>query len=190
LAVVSGLHRAEEDAVVRDVLEGTAAAPGGTPYMAGFEMMAVSRLASPVEPIARLRRYWGGMLDRGATTFWEAYDPAQTGAAALAFYRRPCGKSLCHAWGAGPAAILPAETLGLRPTRDGWAEFTLDPRLGELSWVTATVPTPTGAIEVDVRDGQVAVRVPEGSSLLWRGESHPGPTTVKESLRQDPVEER
>lgn len=184
LAVVSGLHRPEDDAVVRNALAGTEAAPVGTPYMAGFEMMAASRLGSVEEPIARLRRYWGGMLDQGATTFWEAYDPAQRGAEALAFYGRPFGKSLCHAWGAGPAAILPAEILGLRPTRDGWSEFTLDPRPGELTWVTATVPTPGGRIEVDVRDGQFTVRVPGGSRLLWRGETHPGPATLHRSLEE------
>jgi len=182
LAVVSGLHRPADDAVVRELLAGSEAPPVGTPYMTGFEIMAASRLGAIDAPLARLRRYWGGMLDQGATTFWEAYDPSQGGEASLAFYRRPFGKSLCHAWGAGPAAILPAEILGVRPTKDGWSEFTVEPRPGPLSWVTATVPTPSGRIEIDVRDGRLTVGVPPGSRLRWRGETHVGPATLRRSL--------
>jgi len=95
---------------------------------------------------------------------------------------RALPKSLCHAWGAGPAAILPAEILGLRPTKDGWAEFTVEPRLGSLSWVTAAVPTPSGRIEIDVRDGQLTLSVPAGSRLRWRGQTHVGPTTIRRAV--------
>lgn len=182
LAVVSGLQRPADAGVIRELLHGTEAPPVGTPYMAGFELIALSRIGAIDEPVGRLRHYWGGMLDQGATTFWEAYDPSQTGEAALVFYGRPFGKSLCHAWGAGPAAILPAEILGLRPTEDGWAEFTVEPRLGPLSWIAATVPTPSGRIEVEVRDDQLTIGVPAGSRLRWRGETHAGPTTLSRSL--------
>jgi alpha-L-rhamnosidase len=132
------------------------------------------RWGPPGPPDAFLSR-WAN----GATTFWEAYDPTQSGEACRAFYRRPFGKSLCHAWGAGPAAIPPAEILGVRPTEDGWAELTVEPRPGPLAWVTATVPRPTGRIEIEVRGGQLTVVVPRGSRLRWRDETHGGPTTLR-----------
>ena len=40
--------------------------------------------------------YWGGMLKEGATSFWEKYNPEETGIRHLAMYGRPYGKSLCH----------------------------------------------------------------------------------------------
>ena len=55
----------------------------------------------------------------------------------------PFGRSRCHAWAAGPAAILPEAVLGLRPLDDGWSRFTVRPDLGDLEWAAAVVPAPS-----------------------------------------------
>lgn len=53
-----------------------------------------------------VERIWDGMLDLGATTFWEGFDPSARGSEHWEFYKRPFGKSLCHAWGSAPVFLL------------------------------------------------------------------------------------
>ncbi len=78
----------------------------GTPYMRFFLGLALARLNEKQAMVDMIKSYWGGMLAQGATTFWEAYDPANSGHQHYAFYGRPFGKSLCHAWAAGPVYLL------------------------------------------------------------------------------------
>lgn len=137
--------------------------PTGTPYMMALESMALCRAGHADRMLTVLRDYWGGMLDRGACTFWEAYDAKADPAQALAFYGRPFGKSLCHAWSAGPAFLLPGELLGIRPLTPGWRQFTVEPNLGDLEWACATVPTPHGDIQVEVEGRRVSVHAPRGT---------------------------
>ncbi len=53
-----------------------------------------------------IRSYWGGMIERGAVTIWEEFDPKVEGAKQYAMYGDPFGKSLCHAWGASPVYLM------------------------------------------------------------------------------------
>ena len=47
--------------------------------------------------------YWGGMLNKGADTFWEFYDPEDTNASP---YGGKIIHSYCHAWSCTPAYFL------------------------------------------------------------------------------------
>jgi hypothetical protein len=162
-------------ATARGTLAGDAALAVGTPFMGALQAAALGRLGGTEPALAQIRAAWGGMLDLGATAFWEAFDPAQQGDQHLAFYGRPFGKSLCHAWGSGPAALLPELLLGVRPLAAGWTRIAVAPRLCGLAWAAATVPTPLGDLEVEARaDGGVALRVPDGAVVehagrTWRG---------------------
>ncbi len=166
-AVIAGVASAAQRPAIARVLLGATAQPMGTPYMMFFESLALARLGEHRRVLSTMSSYWGGMLDRGATTFWEAYDPAQSGGAEYAFYGRPFAKSLCHAWSAGPAALLPAEICGVRPLADGWSSVVIDPRLGDLEWASACVPTPVGDIEIDVQGREARASLP-GSIALGR----------------------
>lgn len=174
-AVASGLAKPAQSDAIRAALLSDKIKPVGTPYVAGFENMALASLGETNALLERVNVCWGGMLDRGATTFWEAWDPAQRGDDAYAFYERPFAKSLCHAWSAGPSAFLPAEIFGLRPLADGWKRFSVDPRLGPLQWACATVPTPHGDIEISVKARLLRLRVPVGTTAVWRGKTFAGP---------------
>ena len=79
----------------------------GTPYMKSFEIMALIHAGFYKEAIAEIRRFWGGMMDAGATTFFEAYGEGKSGSGLYDFYDRPFGLSLCHAWSSAPAFLLP-----------------------------------------------------------------------------------
>jgi len=175
LAVPAGVSRGLAAPLRRLLGAGEGGAPPiGTPYMAAWAAAARAELGDAPGMLADLRRIWGGMLTQDATTFWEAWDPAVTGDAALAYYGRPFGKSLCHAWAGGPAALLPMHLLGIRPLRDGWSEVVIRPRLGGLAWASACVPTPLGPITVDVDGPAVTVQLPHGITAQAGGRRRRG----------------
>lgn len=120
-AVLYGVADADECARIAAELAKDELPPVATPYMAALEILALHRGGQSAAAIAKIRKIWGGMLDAGATTFWEGYDASQTGDARFAFYGRPFAKSLCHAWSAGPAALLPIVAFNCVPSADGWA---------------------------------------------------------------------
>lgn len=150
--------------------------PITTPYMKYYELLALCEAGDTGRVLTYMRAYWGGMLDLGATTFWEEYDPRLKGAAHYAMYGRPYGKSLCHAWGGGPVALLGKYVLGVRPTAPGYTAFLAEPWSGDgLDRFEGRVPTPDGDISVR-REGAV-VQVDNGTGgegvLRWRGETRP-----------------
>lgn len=79
----------------------------GTPYMKTFEILGLIRAGFRREAAEEIRRFWGGMMKYGATTFFEAYGEGKDGDTIYDFYGRPFGLSLCHAWGSAPAFLLP-----------------------------------------------------------------------------------
>ena len=50
-----------------------------------------------------LINYWGGMLDEGADTFWELYNPENPNESP---YGGTIVNSYCHAWSCAPAYFL------------------------------------------------------------------------------------
>lgn len=153
LAVVTGLVNGAEAAAIAQALSGKELPLVGTPYMSVFESLAMVMGGRAKNGIALIREIWGGMMNLGATSFWEGYDPRETGLQHYVFYDRPFGKSLCHAWGAGPLFLLPQVIAGLEPVSDGWKEFKLQPMAGVSCAVT--VPTPYGLIEAEIENGEV-----------------------------------
>ena len=79
----------------------------GTPYMKSFEILAMIRTGFKKEAAEEIRRFRGGMMRAGATTFSEAYGDGKTGSGLYDFYNRSFGLSLCHAWSSAPAFLLP-----------------------------------------------------------------------------------
>ena len=114
-----------------------------------------------------IRRYWGGMLERGATTFWDDFS-----------LDWPPGvlpnrqTSLCHGWAAGPTYSLPAHVLGVRPAVEpggpGFRRVLIEPRPADLEWAAGTVPTPHGPVSVSWQRSAERFRleadVPPGST--------------------------
>jgi len=182
LAIVSGLTTLNQNTGIKALLENNSIKPVGTPYMAGFEVMALAQLGNTDYMLKHVNDYWGGMLNKGATTFWEAYDPKETYEKQYSYYGRPYAKSLCHAWSAGPAAFLPAELFGLKPIEDGWKRFTLHPNLGHLEWASVCLPTKYGNIIVDIENGNIQIAIPKGTTLEWKGNLIEGAHILKDKL--------
>jgi len=74
-----------------------------TPYM--YHNYVDALLVSGDREKARqvLFDYWGGMLDAGADTFWELYNPQNPGESP---YGGTIVNSYCHAWSCAPAYFL------------------------------------------------------------------------------------
>ncbi|GAA5127775.1 hypothetical protein JIN84_08220 [Luteolibacter yonseiensis] len=131
-----------------------------------------------------ISQYWGGMLDFGATTFWEDFDLDWTKDAGPIDQPVAPGKkdlhgdfgahcyvgfrhSFCHGWAGGPTAWLSRNVLGVAPVAPGCAKVRITPDLGRLKWAEGTYPTPKGAIHVRHErqaDGTIksVVKLPDG----------------------------
>ncbi len=131
-----------------------------------------------------ISQYWGGMLDFGATTFWEDFDLAWAKNAGRIDELVAPGKkdlhgdfgaycytgfrhSFCHGWAGGPTAWLSKNVLGITPVAPGCAQVRIAPHLGRLAWAEGTYPTPKGPIHVrhgKQPDGstRTTVKLPEG----------------------------
>lgn len=137
-----------------------------TPYMRFYELEALSAMGEQDVVLKEMKSYWGGMLNLGATSFWEEYDPTKTGTEHLAMYGRKFGKSLCHAWGASPVYLLGKYYLGVKPTSAGYATYVVEPNLGGLQWMQGKVPTPDGDIELKMSAGEIKITGACGNGTL------------------------
>lgn len=170
-AILYGLADEEER---RDIMQGVMLNPDvpaiTTPYMRFYELETLLVDGHHEQVLKEIRDYWGGMLREGATSFWEKYNPEESGAEHLAMYGRPYGKSLCHAWGASPVYLLGKYYLGVRPMKPGYEEFEVRPNLGDLEWIAGDVPTPNGMIHVEMNRHEIKVRATEGRGTLYYGD--------------------
>jgi hypothetical protein len=137
-----------------------------TPYMKFYELAALCEIKEQEKALQYVKDYWGGMLKLGATTIWEAYDPAQKGEEHYAMYGRPFGKSLCHAWGANPVFLFGKYLLGVKPLTPGYSSYLIEPSLAGLQWIKGKVPTPDGNIEIYADNKVLRIRTARGNAIL------------------------
>ena len=155
LAVLFGYANEEEQAsILRNVLLSDAVTRITTPYFAFYEMDALARLGCLSLVKERMCAYWGGMLRLGATTVWEEYVPEKTGAEHYAMYGKPFGKSLCHAWGAGPLYLFGRYFLGVEADKDG---FTVTPATGGFEKISGEVLLDGGSVRVSAEENTISV---------------------------------
>ena len=160
LLALSGLydaHEVNERVLARDPLHGLST------FYGYYVLQARAQAGDFAGALDVIRQYWGGMLDLGATSFWEHFELAwKDGATRIdevpqddkhdihREYGEYCyvglRHSLCHGWAAGPTAWLSEHVLGvqvLAPNR-----FRLAPHLGDLAWARGTFPTTLGPLHV------------------------------------------
>ena len=142
-------------------------------------------LAQPTAPALELiRRYWGGMLDYGATTFWEDFNldwlkntspiselPVPGKDDLHADFGNYCYKglrhSLCHGWAAGPTPFLSERVLGVKFLEPGGRKIALAPELCGLEFAEGSVPTAYGPVRVSAdSSGKVAADAPDGVEII------------------------
>jgi alpha-L-rhamnosidase len=130
-----------------------------------YVIQALGQAGETTVALDMIRRYWGGMLDVGATTFWEDFDLKWTENSGRIDEPVPAGKkdihgdfgahcyvgfrhSFCHGWAGGPTAFLSNRVLGIQGAAPAFAKVRIAPDLGDLKWAEGTFPTPKGIIKV------------------------------------------
>ena len=159
-----------------------------SPYYGSYVLDAMARIDHRDAALAWIREYWGGMINEGATSFWEAYDPAwpkddphvDLQADDTAGYRI----SLAHGWSSAPSWWLLEQVLGIVPTAPGFKQATIRPDLLDLDWARGAEPTPNGVIKVDLRkEGDhslhAVIDVPDGVDATVLFPVKPGTNQVK-----------
>ncbi len=157
LAILLNLRPEAHEKIARDILLKPSLARRSkivtaSPFFYAYIIEALIKAGLRKEAKEIIRTKWGAMLDRGATTFWEFWEP--TG-------------SLCHAWSASPLYIMSQQLLGVVPVEPGWIKIVIAPDPGDLDFARGIVPSPMGPVRVEWEksgDDQLAVRidVPEG----------------------------
>jgi hypothetical protein len=161
---------------------------GFSTFYGYYMLQAQAKSGNYLGALSAIREYWGGMLDMGATTFWEDFDVAWMEDAAGIDELVPEGKrdihadfgdycykklrhSLCHGWSAGPTAWLSEHVLGVKVLAPGCRVIKIEPHLGDLEWVEGTFPTPQGVVSISHRrqpNGKIktSIKAPQGVKII------------------------
>ncbi len=162
------------ESILKNVLKNDAVTKITTPYFRGYELDVLGKLGEFSEIEDALEHYWGAMLGLGATTIWEEFDPTLQGVEHYAMYRNSFGKSLCHAWGAGPVYLFGRYYLGVYPTAPGFKTFRVEPNPGSLREFSGVVPAGDGLVRVEYQKGMLRVMATiPGGTLSWQGTEYP-----------------
>ena len=155
-------------------------ARGFSTFMAYYILTALAK-AGGTEMLPLIKEYYGGMLSRGATSFWEDFDVDWLENSGRIDELTPEGvrdihgdfgkhcyqqfrHSLCHGWSSGVYAFIAEYIVGVRIT-DGGKQVTVSPHPLGLSRIEATFPLPQGDLTVKIVDGVAAVVAPEGVAV-------------------------
>src|SRR5215472_5853019 len=160
----------------RSVLEKVLAAPGRgarngdlalseASYYFRFYVARAMEHAGMADAYLSTLQPWRDMLKMGLTTWAETPEPT---------------RSDSHAWSAHPNFDLLRLVAGIRPAAPQFSEIVIEPHLGNLQNVTATMPHREGRIEVSytAQSGggtSSRIAVPEGvpARLIWKGRTYP-----------------
>jgi hypothetical protein len=140
-----------------------------TPFQNYFAVSAMAKLNHRPEAIDWIRKYWGGMLSEGTSTFWEAYDIGWDNGDIVskleADNRTGYYVSLCHSWSSGVSGWLQEEILGVKIDPNSPSNILIRPDLAGLASAKGDVPVATGLVHVDcsMRPTFTAlIRIPTG----------------------------
>lgn len=157
-------------------------ASGFSTFMSYFILKALAASGSD-RTVEFIKEYYGGMLRRGATAFWEDFDiswldgsgrideiPAPDKKDLHADYGQFCYKglrhSLCHGWSSGVLPFFIEEIVGLKILEPGFKKVAVRPDPGSLKYIAAKIPTPYGVMSIEVKNGRTDVVVPNGITLV------------------------
>ncbi|WP_226037780.1 alpha-L-rhamnosidase-related protein [Aquibacillus saliphilus] len=106
--------------------------------------------------MSEIKTYWGSMIERGATTWWEAFDldkptctiPHEFQGHTPTYLVDYVPVSQCHGWGSSPGYLLNQHILGVDISKIGLNKVILNPFVKELNNVKGIIPTKYGDITV------------------------------------------
>lgn len=160
LAVLFGLADYRRCELISSLFKSRADATGSVgPVRAFYLLHAMARLEMGEEAVGLIREIWGGMLQRGATTWWEDFDPSWP-------EQVICPGGLCHSPSGGPTCFLPSEVLGVKPSMPESSVVLIQPSVGGLEWARGRVAMHGQTVEVEWRSAPgsftIDITAPEG----------------------------
>lgn len=152
-------------------------AKGYSTFMAYYILTAYAKCGG-TQSLNIIKEYFGGMLARGATTFWEDFDldwlngsgridrlPLPGKRDLHGDYGKHCyigfRHSLCHGWSSGVLAFIVESVFGIRITK-GCKKIKICPNAAGLSFFEVNLPLPLGGLYVKYEDGRLAYTAPDG----------------------------
>ncbi len=173
MAVVVGLADTHRSELIASLLKSSTLDRWAGELTSGFDVLqAMARLGLDTEALDFVRSIWGGMLQRGATTWWETFDPGWPEGAVS-----PDG--LCRGSSGAPTWFLPAEVLGVKPSMPESSVVVVQPRVGDLEWAKGRIAVHGQVVEVEWRrepdSFTMNINAPEGfiAALPVRGFTNP-----------------
>ena len=159
LAVLSGLADETKYDVIADIFERSFHA---TPLLEYYVESACMELGRADLAETRMKRQYADMIigenAEKTSTLWEYWAYGQG--------------TQNHAWSGGPLVILSRDFAGVRPISPGYESFLIKPRMGSLTSISCTVPTPQGEIVIGLSRDDVAgtfrmeLTKPEGEAAV------------------------
>ncbi len=153
-------------------------------------LTALAKCGAHKEAVNVIKKYWGAMLELGATSFFESFNLTDTEGAlpplkidtpptqeAKNIYQggrgSPDGEyalSLCHGMASSPLLWISEHILGVKILEPGCKKLSVKPKLLGLSYIKGAYPTPFGTVEISVTktDGEplVEITAPEGVEIV------------------------
>jgi hypothetical protein len=149
----------EQAEMMQKILENKTLIPSQI-YFSFYNMMALKKVGMGDQYLENLQ-HWEIMINNGLTTFAE---------------RSLEGRSECHAWSAHPMYDFLATVCGIEPAEPGFKSVKIEPHLGKLNEITASMPHPLGKIEIQLKraknDGiEGRIELPEllTGTFIWQG---------------------
>lgn len=155
---------------------------GFSTFMSYYILKGIADEFGTAKATGMMKEYYGGMLDLGATTFFEDFDIDWLKNASRIdcveegkidvhrTYGEFCYEgfrhSFCHGWSAGPVQYLQREVAGIKLEGIGCKTVSVKPRLGDLEWLKAEFPTPYGVIKVEADKSGVKVDAPSEITVI------------------------
>ena len=97
------LNQTEGQKAIATALNNESTVMPGTPYATHYLIDAMLQCGMNEAAKDYLVDYWGGMVNKGADTFWEAYDPENDFISPYNFHPL---NSYCHAWSCTPVYFI------------------------------------------------------------------------------------
>lgn len=149
-------------------------ADGFSTFMA-YYILTADGMAGGEKMLPIIKDYFGAMLSRGATSFWEDFHmdwlegsgridelPEEGQKDIHGDYGAYCYKgfrhSLCHGWASGVLSFIIEYMLGLKLT-DGGAKYEITPHMMGVKELEAKIPVKDGWLLVNVTDGKVTSKI-------------------------------
>jgi len=149
-------------------------AAGFSTFMA-YYILTADAMAGGKNMLSIIKEYFGAMLSRGATTFWEDFNmewlegsgridelPKEGEKDIHGDYGAYCYKgfrhSLCHGWASGVFSFIVEYMLGLKLTKGG-ESYEITPHMMGVQELSAKIPVKEGWLLIDVVNDKVTSKL-------------------------------